>query len=156
MIARRLFGAKPLSEQMLAYCLIRPLVKKILWNSNHESIRSRKRIWKCRLQNVCILCLPQCVKYVIDTITWSLFSGSGVETWQISKWSILKIRASYGVCNEYIGTNELHYNATKLYLVCPTVSAGCLVYRFWLIPWNATNMAPFIFCSYWDRFSALG
>ena len=50
-MARRLIGAKPLSEPMLYHSQSGPY-EQSSFNSNFKHFHSRKYIWKCRLANV--------------------------------------------------------------------------------------------------------
>ena len=51
-MARSLFGTKPLSEPVLAYCKLDPKEEtSVKVQSKHKHAHSRKCIWQCRLQN---------------------------------------------------------------------------------------------------------
>ena len=52
----RLFGTKPLSKPMVAYCWLHPP-----WEVSHGGCQTRKSIWKGLVQNGAILSWRQCV-----------------------------------------------------------------------------------------------
>ena len=145
MMTHRLFGAKPLSEPMLAHCQLdhweQILVKfKSKWNNFH----TRKLIWKCRLQNGGRFCLDPNV----------LIHNVLVIQKRILKRVSLHEGFTCSQCSEPCVDNHQMMNQSRVFslprycdIFNPVIYCPC--YSAWYTPYSPTNYSGFLCPDTW-------